>query len=203
MSRKTSFSSVENATVEEFLGGRETNDETRSKRGFDRVWWGESTFKNRLEVKRLARGTGERSAVSFNPEQKLWGTHSLAAVVDLLASGLWLPECIPSDLLPEIEKRARERTKDETAANKRKRDDDEQESTYERYTSYPVVAVAGSCPCVPFGSRPTMRECPHCKVVPLQQFLECGCVDGPMQWKVCKKCDVSFHPQKLHRCLCD
>ena len=203
MSRKTSFSRDENATIEEFLTGRETNDETRSKRGFDRVWYGESDFKHRLIVKRLARGTGERSAVAWDPSGKLWGTHSLAAVAALLESGMWLPECVPSDLLKEIEKRARERTKDDTALNKRKRDDEEEESTYERSESCPVVTVAASGDGVPFGSWPTMRECPQCHVTPLLQFLECGCNDdGPMQWKVCKKCEVSWHPQKLPRCLC-
>ena len=162
------------------------------------MWWGESDFKHRFEIKRLARGNGERSGVAWNPEQKLWGTHMLAAVVDLLASGLWLPECVPSDLLKEIERIARYRSKGDTAANKRKRDDEEGESE-----SYPVVAVTGSGPGVPFGSWPTMRQCPECKVVPLLQFLECGCKDAPMLWDVCKKCEVSFHPKKLHRCLCD
>jgi hypothetical protein len=205
MSRKTSFTHWEKEMIEEFLEGKPTSEETKRKRKFERVWWGESSFKTKDEVKRLARGGGEKSAVAFNPDQKLWGTHDLAAVADLIHSTLWEPDCIPSDLFQEIERLARERAKkdDPTTANKRKRDDDEEQEAvaYEPHTS--TLARAASKDRVPFGSWPTMRECPECHVVPLLQFLECGCLTEAMDWKVCRACDVSWHPTKLPKCLCN
>jgi len=202
MSRKTSFTHWEKEMIEEFLQGKLTDEETKRKRKYELVWFGESLFKNKDEVKRLCRGGGEKSAVAWNPDQKLWGTHDLSAVVKLISSGLWQPECIPSDLFQEIERLARERTKDDnpTAANKRKRDDEE-EATYEPHKPTPVPIASNDR--IPFGSWPTMRECPECHVLPLLQFLECGCQTEPMAWRICKTCDVSWHPTKLPRCLCD
>ena len=202
MSRKTSFTHWEKEMIEEFLQGKLTDEETKRKRKYELVWFGESLFKNKDEVKRLCRGGGEKSAVAWNPDQKLWGTHDLSAVVKLISSGLWQPECIPSDLFQEIERLARERTKDDnpTAANKRKRDDEE-EAAYEPHKSTPVPIASNDR--IPFGAWPTMRECPECHVLPLLQFLECGCQTEPMAWRICKTCDVSWHPTKLPRCLCD
>jgi len=200
MLRKTIFSPGENEIIEQFLSGTPTDDETRDKRKFERVWWGESEFKRKDVVKNLARGEGEKSAVAWNPSGKLWGTHSLAAVANLIASRNWRPDCVPSDLFSEIEKRARERTKAEDGAGAAKRKRSAEECHHEPVASSDHVPLFTTRTFVE--TRTTMRECPECMQVPLLQFLECGCTKDQMQWKICRVCDVSFHPTKLPGCLC-
>ena len=41
-------------------------------------------------------------------------------------------------------------------------------------------------------------RCPECGVKPLQQFMECVCVDAESaNWQTCQKCDTVYHPTKV------
>lgn len=49
---------------------------------------------------------------------------------------------------------------------------------------------------------PYARECPICRIKPLEQFMECSCRDDRSRdWELCRQCNSIWHKQKL-ACLC-
>jgi len=205
MSKRKSFKEFEIEQIQDFLAGVVTDEETQKKRKFTRVWWGESSFENKDAIKTLCRGNVgryERSAAAWNPDKKLWGAHRLEAVLALLNSKLWVPECFPSNLIEEAKRQIREIVEAEEALMEDDDDSANEEWGPSSQTQCLPVLHGGTAACVAFGTPPLMRECPECHVTPLLQFLECYCKKEPMEWKICEGCDVSYHEIKLPSCLC-
>ena len=116
------MSDYKRAVIDAFLEGEDTDEETKQKRRFSKVWFGESDFKDRVEVKRLCRGPEEeKAATAFDPARKLWGTHSLANVSKLIASGMWRPVGVDASLSDAIGIEAAKRVREKARADEEKK----------------------------------------------------------------------------------
>ena len=204
--------------ISRFVKGETPDKQTQTRRGFSTVWYGDSDFTNREEVKRLAAGNIElfgKSAAAYHPTRKLWGSCRASCVVALIRSGLWFPESIPSGLYSDILEQMAvlvktEQLSLEKSTDMQHDDNDDHENENDINGKSKVLpdgssnaTLAASVYEIPFVlNLPIMRTCPECNVVPLLQFMECGCRDFARGWRWCEKCFVSFHPEKLPMCLC-
>ena len=101
--------------VEAFLVGEPVDEETQKRRRVTRVWFGTSKFRDKDKVKAMARGDGERSMLTWHDERKSFGTHELACVATLCASGLWKPFGISPELAERVAVAATRKIEDESA----------------------------------------------------------------------------------------
>ena len=61
-----------------------------------------------------------------------------------------------------------------------------------------LKALAENCAKMPPIKHTLVFMCPLCNVKPLEQFMECGCMDNSSRdWKQCYVCNVIFHPTKI------
>jgi hypothetical protein len=75
-----------------FLEGEPVSEETKKRRRVSRVWFGASERRDTKLIKPLCCGDDpDKKMTAFCPLREMMGTHALAQVPKLLATGLWTP----------------------------------------------------------------------------------------------------------------
>ena len=170
------------------------------------AWFGSSSFASKNSVKELCskpKGTNPKySSCVFDPETKMWGTRSVACVVQLLDSGLWFPVGLPETLYTPLYVEMRKRAALERAPEPeplRVADDPEEEE--EPPPKKPKQCAAPDLPARHCIFKPiSNRACPFCKSIVLAQFCECSCCNAAAdKWELCEDCGHIHNPTNLKK----
>jgi hypothetical protein len=188
--------------LERYLQGRETDSKGKLKI----AWFGRSGYHAKDRVKAICRGDPSGpNYTAYDPENRWWGTKSLAIVPILIDSGLWTPVGISENLISSLHLEATRRSAgEETVVKQENPGDLVAEETLD--TPSPPPPPKRRKKDVPDSSyvehfvHTFHRQCPMCDTTPIEQFFECSCCDKDCaQWEKCEKCRSIHNPSKLRR----
>ena len=204
-----------------YLKGEPLSELDQKRRRAPCVWYGISLMRGSNNIiKELCAASDDCSKKTmWDHDRKLWGTIRVENVVSLISSGLWAPNGMPpsmkNDVLVEANRMIDAKKQhiepvqmsNEAMGGERaiRLVEDIKPQKYEDEHgphANTIALIVERSKAVHARKPPYARQCPLCGVKPLEQFLECGCIDDTnRQWELCGRCHCIFHKDKM-RCLC-
>ena len=183
--------------LERYISGRET--ESRGKLKI--AWFGRSNYHAKDRVKSICRGDPDGpNYTAYDPENKWWGTKSLAIVPKLIDSGLWTPVGISEDLISYLHMEASRLSREEEASRKEEEGVSAEKDTAESDPPPPKRVKVEEVDRSKMFVYTFYRQCPVCHTIPIEQFFECSCCDVDCHlWERCEICRCIHNPPKLKR----